>query len=313
MFRLFAIVLLCAGCAEIAETSDANVSPVLVSDPLEITRVLAADDMEGREAGTAGGEKAREWLLVQMRARPFELVVEDFQHVFEFAPRIDEPTITGVNLIGLIPGTSVGEGPLMVVTAHYDHVGVRGGEVFNGADDNASGVAGALAIADHFFANPPEHDVVIALLDAEEKGLRGAYAMMEDEIIEQDRIALNVNLDMLSKNDMRELYAAGSYHTPSLRPLLDDLALNVPVVLKQGHDRPELGFDDWTLQSDHGVFHRVGIPFVYFGVEDHPDYHQPTDVYETIPEAFFVDSVRTVVAAAEVFDAELSSIETAKE
>ncbi|MEM7662687.1 MAG: M28 family peptidase [Pseudomonadota bacterium] len=308
--RWLACLFLVAACAEFNRPIYPEVTSIAISDPLEVTRILAADDMEGRETGTAGNNKARAWLLDQMRARPFDMIGEDFQHDFEFVR--DGKSTIGVNIVGRIPGSSDERGPVMVVTAHYDHVGVIDGEIYNGADDNASGVAGALAIADHFFANPPKNDVVIALLDAEEKGLLGAVAFLRDEVVTVSDIALNINLDMISKNDKRELYVAGGYHTPVLQPLLDQLADTAPVTLKQGHDSPDLGVDDWTLQSDHALFHKAGIPFLYFGVEDHPDYHQPTDDYETIPEAFFRDSVETVVMAAEELDSNLQDIGASK-
>lgn len=307
MVRALICGLILSACAETTYHGDDRPVSVIVSDPLEITRILAADEMEGRETGTVGNKRARAWLLDQMRARPFDALADDYQHSFEVRT-LDKPPMEGVNLIGLIPGTSEDDGPAMIITAHYDHVGVKNGEIYNGADDNASGVAGALAIADHFFANPPVHDVVIAFLDAEEMGLLGAQAFLRDEIVPAEGIALNVNLDMISKNDQNELYAAGAFHTPELRPLLEGLSREAPITLKQGHDRPELGFNDWTLQSDHAPFHKAGIPFVYFGVEDHSDYHQPTDTYDTIPQPFFLGSVETIVMAAELFDEALGDI-----
>jgi hypothetical protein len=59
----------------------------------------------------------------------------------------------------------------------------------------------------------------------------------------------------------------------------------------QGHDNPQLGFNDWTNQSDQGSFNYVGIPFLYFGVEDHKDYHKETDEYKNINKGFFIDAV----------------------
>src|SRR5690606_566789 len=141
---------------------------------------------------------------------------------------------------------------------------------------NASGVAALLALARHFAASPPEHTIVFAALDAEEGGLRGARAFLADPPPDANAIELTVNMDLVSRNERGELYAAGAHHHPSLRPHLERIAERAPVKLRLGHDSPDLGSDDWTSQSDHGVFHAAGIPFVYFGVEDHPDYHRPT-------------------------------------
>jgi hypothetical protein len=92
---------------------------------------------------------------------------------------------------------------------------------------------------------------------------------------------------MLARSDRNEIFAAGTYHYPWLAPPLQEVARRAGVLLRFGHDRPGTGTDDWTLQSDHGVFHKAGIPFVYFGVEDHPDYHRPTDTADKIDPAFF--------------------------
>ena len=97
-------------------------------------------------------------------------------------------------------------------------------------------------------------------------------------------MALDVNLDMVGHSERGELYASGTYHTPSLTPALERVAARAPVKLLLGHDRPEQGHDDWTNQSDQYAFHKAGIPFVYFGVEDHKDYHKPPDDFETLTQ-----------------------------
>ncbi|HEX7024989.1 MAG TPA: M28 family peptidase, partial [Gemmatimonadales bacterium] len=104
-----------------------------------------------------------------------------------------------------------------------------------------------------------------------------------------------VNLDMVSHSDSGVLWVAGSSHHAELRPLLDSLARAAPVTLRIGHDRKGVGGeDDWSGSSDHGPFLAAGIPFLYFGVEDHKDYHKPTDDPETVTVAFFGRAVTTV-------------------
>lgn len=263
-------------------------------------RALAADSMEGRRAGTPGGERARRFVAAALREAGVTPFGDDLARPFALAGE-DGGAGTAVNLVGFVRGTRRPD-RYLVVTAHYDHVGVRDGEVFNGADDNASGVAALLALARHLAASPPEHSVVLAALDAEEGGLRGARAFLADPPVAREAIELNVNLDMVGRNERGELYAAGTHHYPFLRPHLERVAARAPVSLRFGHDSPDLGSDDWTSQSDHGVFHAAGIPFVYFGVEDHPDYHRPTDDAERIEPAFFVNAARTVILAVEELD-----------
>lgn len=270
---------------------------------LEDVRILSADDMEGRLVGSPGGERARAYILGRMR----DIGLVPVEQAFVFK-RKDGTEVRGVNLVARIAGSTPGD-KVMVITAHYDHLGIHDGQIYNGADDNASGVAGLLAVAEAFKASPPKHTVLIVALDAEEGGLRGARAFLDTPPVPVETIALNVNFDMISKNASGELYAAGGAPNAWVRAQLEALVPTVPVSLKLGHDTgPDDSFDNWTYQSDHGVFARAGIPWVYFGVEDHPEYHKPTDDFATMPQAFFRQSVETVVLAARWFDSQLDSL-----
>ncbi len=105
---------------------------------------------------------------------------------------------------------------------------------------------------------------------------------------------------MVSRNDKREIFIAGTYHYPDLKAPLDEIARRAPVTVLFGHDKPVAvagGVEDWTNQSDHGPFHAAKIPFVYFGVEDHADYHKPTDTADKINRGFFVDVAETILDA----------------
>lgn len=269
-------------------------------------RILAADDMAGRLVGTPGSAKARAYLIARMQG----IGIEPLRNGFEqpFTAKHKDQTLNGVNLVGRIRGTGTSD-RVLVIGAHYDHFGTRDGKVLNGADDNASGVATLLAIAADFARERPVHDVVFALWDAEEQGMYGAHAFVDAPPVPLERIALNLNLDMMSRSDKGELWIAGAHHYPFLRARFERLAGNAPVTLKIGHDGPPwTGSDDWTAGSDHYAFHRRGIPFAYLGVEDYPDYHQPGDDFDTIPKDFFARSAATAVMAARLFDRELAAI-----
>ncbi|MDG2530770.1 M20/M25/M40 family metallo-hydrolase [Caulobacter endophyticus] len=274
---------------------------------LDDVKTLSADAMQGRAPGTPGSQLARTYILERFKLIGLAPIGEGFEQPFRFT-RKDGTTITGVNLVARIKGRAP-DGKALVVTAHYDHVGVKNGQIYNGADDNASGVAGLLAVAEAFKVKPPKHDVLIVALDAEEGGLRGAKAFVAQPPIPLSAIGLNVNFDMLSKNAKGELYAAGAAPQPALKPILEAVARTAPVKLKLGHDTDAEGKEsNWTTQSDHGAFAEKGVPWVYFGVEDHPEYHQPTDDFETIPQAFFQASVATVIQATRAFDERLGDV-----
>jgi len=279
---------------------------------LDHVRVLASDEYEGRETGTPGSEKARTYLLEQFRDIGLASFNSSFALPFSFTSRRSEETINGVNVVGFVGGREQPD-RYIVMTAHYDHLGVREDGIFNGADDNASGTAGLLIAAAYFVQNPPMHSIVFAALDAEEKGLQGARAFVADPPVDRERIALNVNLDMISHNDKGELYITGTHHYPFLKPYLEEAAGKSDLNILFGHDLPGTGSDDWTTASDHGPFHTEwGLPFVYFGVEDHADYHKESDEFETIVPDFYVKAVDAILDAVIVLDANLAEIEAAK-
>jgi Zn-dependent M28 family amino/carboxypeptidase len=193
---------------------------------------------------------------------------------------------------------------VIVVSAHYDHVGVRNGEIFNGADDNASGTAAVLALAAYFKTHPPAHSILFAFFDAEEMGLLGARAFVAAPPLALASIGANVNMDMVSRSDQGELWAAGARHYPQLRPFLESVGALSSVPLRLGHDTGAAR-EDWTNLSDQGAFHAVGIPAVLFSVEDHVDYHKATDDAERIQPGFYYASVRTIAGFITRLDAAL--------
>jgi Zn-dependent M28 family amino/carboxypeptidase len=254
--------------------------------------------MEGRKVGTAGGARARRYLLERLRALQVEPLGGSFEHPFP----LPKGTGTGVNLLAVIRGTSH-PGRYLVLSAHYDHVGIIHGEIYNGADDNASGTAALLAIASALRRNRPAHSVILALFDGEEAGLLGAKAFVAGSARPKSSFALDLNLDMVGHSEKGELWAAGAARYPALLPTLTALAAQAPVRLRLGHDHPGVpGEADWTSESDQGAFHAAGIPFVYFGVEDHKDYHRPSDDPATLTPVFFVAAVRTILQAVRMLD-----------
>ena len=268
-------------------------------------QTLSADDMEGRLAGSPGGARAREFIVRRFKEAGIEPFEATYERPFTFKGG-NNGERSGVNIVGRVSGRRA-PNLFIVVTAHYDHLGVRNGQVFNGADDNASGVAALLAAASRLSADRPEHSILFAALDAEESGLQGARALMRDLPVRREQIALNVNLDMVARDAANVLFASGTSHYPFLKPLLSDVA-RPPVVLRFGHDTPGSKEDDWTKDSDHFPFHEAGIPFIYFGVEDEAQHHKATDDAETVTREFFIGAANTILAAIRALDANLDAI-----
>ena len=180
---------------------DSALGQLLEAVPLESRlKVMQELHMEGRGVGTPGGAKARAYIVkrfgqIGLRPAKTSLGGAAFERPFSFKPRFGRE-VSGVNLVARIEGTSSSD-KVLVVSAHYDHLGVRKGQVYNGADDNASGIAGLLAVAEAFKARPPRHTVLIVAFDAEESGLKGAKAFVADPPVPLARIGLNVNFDMM--------------------------------------------------------------------------------------------------------------------
>jgi hypothetical protein len=264
--------------------------------------VLAHDSLEGRRTGTPGSEKAQAFLIREFESRGVEPVAGARTGTFQFSGRGSPEPQTGVNVWGMVRGT-VHPDRYIVVTAHYDHLGVRNGQIFNGADDNASGTAAILALADWIRSHPQRHSFIFVAFDAEEMGLQGARAFVAGPPVPLEQIVMNVNLDMVSRSPRGELYAVGSYHYPFLRPFIEQAAQASRFKLLTGHEGRGLpSGDDWTGSSDHGPFHQARVPFIYLGVEDHPGYHQPSDDASDITPDFYVEAIETALDLLLILD-----------
>ena len=273
---------------------------------------LSDPKFEGRAAGSPGGLAARAWVLERMKGSGLQPVSGSYVFPFTFTRMRMSGRVegSGANVVGQCLGRDP-KAPVFVVSSHYDHLGVRDGVVYPGADDDASGVAVMLAIAEYCQRTPFSRTVVFAAFDAEEAGLQGAKSFMIAPPFPKERIALNVNLDMVSRNDKREIFIAGTHPWPQLKGPLEQVAKRAPITVLFGHDKPVAiagGVEDWTNQSDHGPFNSAKIPFVYFGVEDHADYHKPTDTADKINRGFFVDVAETVLDAVLQLDVAFAAV-----
>lgn len=262
-------------------------------DVLKHLKVLSSDEMEGRGFGEKGNFKAQDYIVAQFKNLDLRPAFGD-----SYKQSFTHKGKKGNNVAVVIPGQSE---KVIVVTAHLDHLGIKGDKIYNGADDDASGTAALFAIANHLKNNTNKHTVLVAAVDAEEIGSIGAQYMLDNFPMPQKDIVLNVNLDMIAHNNENTIYACGTYFYSQLKAPLEQL--DTEVILKFGHDSPEYkGSDNWTFASDHRVFHRKKIPFIYFGVEDHKDYHQPSDVFENINAEFYLDVVDLVIKSIEAYD-----------
>lgn len=272
-------------------------------------QTLASAAMAGRGPGQTGHQQA----IAYLQQRLAELGLSPLTPKNDAKQQFLAPYSTGTNVLAKVEGTD-NSAKAIVLTAHYDHLGVVGNKTFLGADDNASGVAAVLAIAEFVKKQPLRHTLIVALLDEEERGLVGARALFaEQQLVDTDakpfQVVFNINLDMLSRNTDNQLFVVGSWAYPEFAGILTSVQQTTPIQLIQGNDRPWYiagRTPDWRDDSDHGVFAEQGIPNWYFGVADHADYHQPTDSADKADPNFYMAATETVLSALLALDAQLA-------
>ena len=290
------------------ETAPPVVDTAASSQLLADVRILSADDMEGRDTGAPGGERARAYIVSRLEA--IGIAAPPVGRLQPFSAqgrtRAGPKTFNGTNILGLIPGTRRTD-RYIVISAHYDHVGVNEGQIYNGADDNASGVATMLELATRLKASPPEHSVIIVAFDGEERGLIGAKHFVQAPPVPLASIALNLNFDMTSRAETDgHLWVTGTYQHPTFRPILETVPANGAVSLAFGKDTPQdTGENNWVEASDQGAFFKANVPFLYMGVDYHPDYHRPSDDFDHITPSVFASSTELAIAAFRALDTSL--------
>lgn len=254
---------------------------------------LSSPKLEGRATLSDGNRLAQAYLIERFQSLEVSSQFQDFNQYFAMkGGRKIQDQDNPANIIGFIPGSETDT--LILVMAHYDHLGIKGKDVFLGADDNASGTAALLALSSHFSVHRPKHSFLFAALDAEELGLLGSKALLADFPFSLDLVKVVINMDMISRSESNRLYAVGSRHYPQLKKYLIPIKENSSIDLYLGNDGGA-GEKDWSNASDHGPFHAKGIPFMYFGVDDHEDYHKPTDTVDRIDPLFYTKATQLIL------------------
>lgn len=295
-------------CAQTTESINTNISVNIdelfdtfnKSALLERVKFLSLDSLEGRRTGEKGGLIARDYVISQFKKYNVSPLLNSYTQPFSFESGRSKKTYEAANVLGVIRGSEHPE-KYIVISAHYDHVRINKGQIYNGADDDASGTSALFAMAEYFNQHPPKHSIILAAFDAEELGLKGAYHFVEEAKSIGLNVMINVNMDMIGRNDNNELYVVGLSQNPNLKPILENTPLPDNFKLLSGHDGLD-GKQNWMNSSDHAAFNKAGIPFLYFGVEDHEDYHKPTDDYEKIQPEFYIKAVTTILSVSVALD-----------
>jgi hypothetical protein len=281
---IFPLALACLGrmpqpaLAADAAMRRAALASITAQDAKDHVAALADDTFEGRESGTRGGRAAGIYII---------------DHLKKFGTR-GGSTGGGYhqnfgggasNILGLVEGSDPElKKEFIVISAHYDHVGYGNsrnsygptGLIHNGADDNASGVAGLLEVAQALSLLPaaPRRSILFAFWDAEEKGLLGSKHWIDHPTAPLGRVRAMMNVDMIGRLRNSRLVVYGVRTSPGLRQLVS--RQNDPSALL-------LNFT-WELKgdSDHYSFYQRGIPIVMLHTGMHDDYHRPSDDAEKV-------------------------------
>jgi hypothetical protein len=213
--------------------------------------------------------------------------------IFEYEIAETSESLDAWNIVATMPGSDPRRaGQYVSVGAHYDHVGigvpVDGDSIYNGADDNASGTAGLLEVAERLASLPrqqrPARSVLFLWYTAEEHGLLGSRSFTDSPTVPRDSIVVNINADMIGRNSPDSIFVVGAGRLSSELAAEVEAAndrLDRPFILDYSYDspdHPEMIF----CRSDHYSFARFGIPIVFFTTGLHDDYHQPSDVPERL-------------------------------
>lgn len=259
---------------------------------------LASNQLEGRKTQTRGAQLTRDFLSQRFNSIGLLPLVgnDNFNLSFSYARGFSESK--GTNVAGYVQGKTYPD-EFLVVTAHYDHLGKVGSRIFNGADDNASGVAALLSLASYAKKHSTDYSIIFLATDAEEQGLYGAKAFVENPPVPLASIKANLNLDMLAQNrGKNRLYVSGAKYFPELQPSVDMAIDTAGLCLVDGHRSLRRGSivssrTNWRQASDHAAFAKVGIPYLFIGVIEHPYYHTVNDTVDKVNPDFYFAAVDT--------------------
>lgn len=190
---------------------------------------------------------------------------------------IGEDKISARNVIGYLPGKGKNKDEVVIIGAHYDHLGLDSkGRHFPGADDNASGIAAMLHVAKKFSGKAPDRTVVFIAFDGEEWGLVGSRYYTNYPVYPLEKTVLMINMDAIGRNEPESIHFLGSLRNPDIREAAGKAADNAGIKL---FDDIEFAF---KYGSDHYPFYEKGIPAIDLTSSYHEDFHRITDTADKV-------------------------------
>ncbi len=269
---------------------------------------LASDSLEGRMTGTLGQKKAARYLAQQFQKNGLKAIIYDssaaayqyfqafnvvkagYRYGLVLDPKKHKEVIQAENVVGFIEGTDLKD-EIIVVSAHYDHVGVARDKIYYGADDNASGTSTVLEVAEAFSeavkaSYQPRRSILFLLVSGEEIGLFGSsfYADYQP-LFPLKNTVVNLNIDMVGRIDDKYknktpdyIYLIGSDKlSQDLHSLHEQVNATYTQLALDYTYNSDNDPNQYYYRSDHYNFAKNDIPVIFYFNGEHPDYHQPTD------------------------------------
>jgi Zn-dependent M28 family amino/carboxypeptidase len=276
---------------------------ITVEDLKEYLYVLASDSMKGRETGTLGQRNAANFIATffkEIGIPPYKyntylqkFKVRNVRRYGKWKKQPNKKYIKGENIIGYIEGTDLKD-ELLVITAHYDHLGTKEDSlIYNGADDNGSGTSSIMEIAQAFMlakkeGNGPRRSVLIMPVSGEEKGLLGSKYYADNPIYPLENTIANLNVDMIGRIDDYHdnpdyVYLIGSDRlSTELHQISEDVNkqyINLELDYKFNEEEDP---NRYYYRSDHYNFAKNNIPVIFYFNGVHADYHKTSDTVDKI-------------------------------
>lgn len=315
----FGFVALLSSCAAVNYSYDGKAfkdaySSIKSEELKKNLYVIAADDMEGRDTGSPGQKRAADYIInyyKNLRISPptemtsyLQTVPADYMNKKSRGETFND----SANILAFIKGSEKPD-EIIVISAHYDHVGMKNGVVYNGADDDGSGTVAVMEIAEAFKqavkeGHGPKRSILFLHVTGEEHGLFGSSYYADNPVFPLKNTVADLNIDMIGRDDAENrgqnyVYVIGSEMLSSDLKKINEAANSKTNQLKLNYkyDDPK---DTQRLyyRSDHYNFAKKGIPVAFFFDGIHEDYHKPTDDPEKIDYVLLQKRAQLVFATA---------------
>lgn len=269
-------------------------STITASDLKKHLYIIASDEFEGRKTGEEGQKKAAKYLVDYYKSMNISSpnTLNYLQNIpvsfFKGRSKNDSE-----NVMAFIRGTEKPD-EIIVVSAHYDHIGTKDNEIYNGADDDGSGTVAVLEIAEAFKkasenGNGPKRSVLFLNLTGEEIGLLGAKYYVENPVFPLQNTVANLNIDMIGRVDAKYadnpnyIYIIGADKlSTELHQISEKMNTTFTNLVFDYTYNDENDPNRFYYRSDHYQFAKNNIPIIFYFNGVHEDYHKPTDTPDKI-------------------------------